>query len=235
MALTSQQIVAQACYMAGVPGYLVQAGQQLNVILSELCQTYSLDVARGVTTLQLNIGQTQYALPADYLRADYGDVFFTLNSVTYPLTSIDLSEYDRLSPQLYTSSYPQVYATDMSVQSTTPQIYVWPLSSSAIVLTIRYRRQMPDIATPESSTIIPWFPHTNYLVTRLAGEMMKIADDTRSTEFLGEGASGAQGILDRYLKLKDDSSTRSINLKLDQRSFGSGNYSKLPNTKYSGW
>jgi hypothetical protein len=93
---------------------------------------------------------------------------------------------------------------------------------------------MPDIDTPETSDDIPWFVFQNYLVTRLAGELMKLSDDTRANEYLGEGPNGAQGMLNRYLKLEGDKSSRSQMVKLDRRLFGSP-YSRLPNTKTIGW
>jgi hypothetical protein len=216
--------------MAGVPGYQTLAGQLLNVILADLCQTYNLDLARKVTIVSLSAGAGPYPLPADYLRADYGDVFYTINGQPYVLVNVDLSEYDALAQPQGNASYPEFYATDLSGQNPTPLLYCWPPSSGPYPLTIRYRAQLPDISTPETSSVVPWFPNTNYLVTRLAGELMKVADDSRSSEFLGDSPSGAQGILDRYLKLKDDSSSRPARIKLDRRSFGS-NFSRLKPTK----
>lgn len=266
--LTAAQIVTLAVQMSGVQGYTAQAGQLLNMILSDLCQTYDLDLARGTTIITLGGSSGPYALPGDYLRADYEDVFFTLNGVKYPLVPIDLYEFDLLVQQPGNLSYPSMYATDVSfvaadpatgvltdsqgnvlldsngqpllANETTstvasyPVLYCWPPSSGAYPLTVRYRRQMPDIATPETSNVVPWFPNQTYLVTRLAGELMKIADDDRSAAFLGDGESGAQGILERYLQLKDDRSNRASAVKVDRRFFGSA-WNKVPNTKQVGW
>lgn len=241
MAQSAQQIVTLAVQMAGTPGYVAQAGQLLNIILQDLCQTYDFDVARGVAIVNLIVdspagsGSGPYPLPADYLRADYGEVYFTYNGVKYELVPIDLGQYDKLVQQPGNSSYPSMYATDLSLQvNATPVMYVWPPSSSAFPLTVRYRRQMPDIATPETSLTVPWFPAQGYLVTRLAGELMKVADDARWESFLGDGPSGAQGILDRYLKLKDDKSNRSISVKLDRRFFGN-QWANAKNTKTLGF
>ena len=63
---------------------------------------------------------------------------------------------------------------------------------------------------------------------------MRITDDERSDRFLGDGPAGAQGILRRYLELKDDSSNRAKTVKLDRRQFGR-KFSTLPNTKTIGW
>jgi hypothetical protein len=111
---------------------------------------------------------------------------------------------------------------------------VYPPPSGNYSASIRYYSQMPDINTPETSSVVPWFVFQNYLVTRLAGELMKLADDTRAQEYLGEGPNGAQGMLNRYLKLEGNRSDRAQMVSLDRRLFGSP-MSKLPNTKTIGW
>lgn len=232
MALQAQQIVNLAAQIAGVPGFTSQAGQFLNAVLSDLCQQYDLDVAKKVTTITFNATSGPYTLPSDYLRAIRNDVFFTYNGVKYSLIPIDLVEYDLLVQQAGMNSFPSMYATDMS--QSPPQLFVWPPPSGAYPLTVRYFAQMPDIATPETSTSIPWFPNQNFLITRVAGELMKIAGDDRTEAFLGSGEGGAQGILDRYLKMKDDSGNRAEFVRLDRRYFG-GAYNKVPNTKTLGW
>jgi hypothetical protein len=238
MALQAQQIVSLAAQIAGAPGFTSQAGQLLNMILSDLCQTYDFDVAKKFTTITLatvstNYGSGPYILPADYLRAcDRRSAFFTLNGVKYELVPLDLAEYDMLVQQAGNASFPSMFATDMS--QSPPQLFVWPPPSGSFALTVRYFAQMPDIAMPEVSLTVPWFPSQDYLVTRLAGELMKISDDERAGNFLGEGDSGAQGILTRYLKLKDDSSNRAQTVKLDRRFFGS-QFARVSNTKTLGF
>lgn len=235
---TAAQICALAMQDAKCPAYTAQAGQLLNFILEELCQTYDFDIARGIITFNLATdngsgnGSGPYNLPADYLRADAEDVFFTLLGVKYVLIPLDISEYDGLVQQAGIANYPDSYATDLS--QSPPQIYVWPPSSGGYPLTIRYRRQMPDIVNPETSTVTPWFPSASYLRTRLAGELMKITDDTRVEQFLGDGPMGAQGILGRYLQLTNDHSDRSYQVKLDRRNFGNS-FNRLNNTKKIGW
>ncbi|MDE2040732.1 MAG: hypothetical protein KGO96_12220 [Elusimicrobia bacterium] len=233
MALQAQQIVTLATQIAGAPGMASQAGQLLNSILSDLCQTYDFDVAKKVTTITLatvktNYGSGPYTLPADFLRAIRDDVFFTYNGIAYPLTPIDLVEYDQFPQQAGNLSFPSMFATDMS--QSPPQLFVWPPPNAAYPLTIRYFSQMPDITTPESSSTVPWFPNTDYLKTRLAGEMMQITDDTRADNFLAR----AEAILNGYLKMKDDASDRTATVKLDRRRFTPG-WAKLPNTKLLGF
>lgn len=252
MSLTAQQIVARACAIAKVPGWLSQGGQYLNMVLSDLCQTYDFQLARKTTTFNFNLslvdpsgrfqlGSGPYQLPADFLRCqDEKSVFWTLQGVQYMMVPIDLSEMDMAVQQPGNQSYPYWFATDLSLGDETtygapgPVAFVYPAPSGAFPVTVRYFAQMPDIATPESSTTVPWFPNQTYLITRVAGELMKETDDSRWQAFLGEGPEGAQGLLTRYMRLKDDKSNRSTTVKLDRRRFGP-NFGKLKNTKNIGW
>lgn len=252
MALQAQQICNLARQDAKCPNYTSQSGQLLNVILQELCQTYQLDVNRGTTTFNFNPGSATnptlypniqpgggpYALPTDFLRMwDDKDNTWFLNGVPYPMIPCDISEYDNFVQQSNMQAYPYIAATDVSAQAVTtlgaPQLLIWPPASGAFLCMTRYVRQMADISTPESSSTIPWFPNSQYLRTRLAGELMKITDDDRWKGFLDDSPSGAQGILDRYLKLQGDNADRATTVKLDRRSFRQ--YTKLPNTKTIGW
>jgi hypothetical protein len=234
LALTSQQIVTLATQAAKATGFTSQAGQLLNMILSDLCQTYDLAVALGTNdvTFTTGLGSGPYPLPSDYLRMANNEVFYYVDQVPYVMVNIDLSEFDALVQQPGISTYPENFATDPS--QSPPAIYVWPPPAGSYVTTIRYYRQMPDITTPETSSTVPWFPNQDYLLTRLTGELMKITDDERAPMFLGEGPSGAQGILKRYLELQADDEGRAATVKLDRRRFGSS-FNRLPNTKTLGW
>jgi hypothetical protein len=248
MALTSAQIVARACAIAKVPGWTSQAGQYLNAVLQELCQTYDFELAKKTYQFTFQPGLTDpmglfqagsgpYALPGDFLRcADEKSVFWLNNGVPYPLVPIDMSEFDMTIQQPGNSSYPYWFAVDLSLGDQTadgksaPMAYVYPQPSGAYPVVVRYYAQMPDIATPETSATVPWFPNTNYLITRVAGELMKEADDERWTAFLGDGEQGAAGILRGYLQMKDNKTNRAMTVKMDRRRFGP-NFSTLPNTK----
>lgn len=236
MTMTAAQIVSNACQVARVPGYTSQAGILLNSILSELCQNYNFEAARKLYQFTFNNGvsngQGPYPLPADYLRAAKDEVFYSISGVPYVMISIDLAEYDRLVQTAGFSGYPNNFATDLSVSPV--NLYVWPPASGGYPVNLRYYSQMPDIATPETSSAVPWFLNDNYLCTRLAGELMKLSDDERKDAYLGDGPTGAQGILLRYLKLKDDDEGRVKTVDLDRRRFGK-NWSSLPNTKTVGW
>lgn len=230
---TAQQIVTLATQIARVPAMTSQAGQFLNVILDELCQTYNLDSARTSYTFNFSTssGSGPYSMPADYLRMASDGIWYTINGVKYPMISVDLSEFDMMVQTAGNQSYPVYYATDTATSPVS--VYFWAPPSGAYPVTMRYFRQMPSITTPESSSTTPWFPNTNYLVTRLAGELMKVSGDKRASEFLGDSAAGAQGILDRFLKLEDDDLNRAKRVQLDRRYFGRA--TDLPNTKIVGW
>lgn len=232
MALTAAQIVAQACRIAKCPGLTETAGQWLNAILQDLAQDYDFDLARTVYTFSMNsdgvTGSGPYPLPAAYLRAKFKDVFYTINGVPYFPIAIDQREYDGLVQVPYMQSYPTYFATDMS--QSPPVMYFWPPPSGAYVTTVRYFKQMPDITTPETSTDTPWFPNNNYLITRLAGEMMKVTNDDRAPAFLGD----AERVLSKYMQMKDDHSDRALTVQLDRKLFrGPGRL--LPQTKTLGW
>ena len=237
MPLQANQIVTLACQISKCPGMISQAGSKLNAILQDLCQNYDLELARKTTTLTFNLGTSgPYALPADYLRSRKGMIFYTYNGIPYSLIPIDISEYDMLVQQAGFNDFPRDFTTDMAASP--PNMYVWPPSSIVVPVTVRYYAAMPDIATPETSTAIPWFPNDNYLITRLAGEMMQITGDDRAEKFLGDSDDatplGAGVLLRRYLRLKDDPEGKTETVKLDRRLFGSS-FNRLPNTKIVGW
>lgn len=235
MPLQAMQIVSLATQTAGQPGFASQAGQLLNSILSDLCKDYDFDLAKKVATIPLSSTSGPYTLPADYLRSIRDDVFFVLNGVPYPLVNVDLAEFDNQPQQTGIVAYPTMYATDMS--QSPPVMYVWPPAIGQLPLTVRYFSQMPDIAQPEISAVVPWFPQQTYLIQRLSGELMKITDDERWESFLGDAPqypNGAAVLLRNYLEMKDDSETRSKLVTLDKRFFRRG-FSSLPATKIFGY
>jgi len=247
VALTASQIVALACQAAGCPGYEVIAGQLLNVILSDLCQTYDFDVARGTSSFNMNpslvvsapaafpnllAGSGPYPLPTDFLRCKYGDVMWFLQGVPYVMIPIEQYEFDASVQQAGLQNYPYWYATFL--EESPAGIVFYPPPSGAYSTMVRYQRQMPDIANPEVSSTVPWFPNQQYLRTRLAGELFAITDDERAVAYLGDTEIGAQGILQRFLKLANDNENRSQMVKMDRRTFRPNN-NALPVTKLTGW
>lgn len=237
--LTAQQIVTKVCAICKAPGFTVQAGQYLNVVLSDLAQSGSYDVIKKSFEFNFNPSLISsdplivpasgpYPLPADYLRAVRGDVIWYLLGVPYQMIPIDLQEFDMQVQQAGLQSYPYLWATDMS--QSPPVAYIWPPASGAFPVRVRYFPQTADIATPETSSAIPWFPNQRFLIVQTAADLMQDTGDTRRPQFLGE----AQRILLGYLQMKDDNSDRSIRVTLDRRRWGT-RFSVLPNTKVVGW
>lgn len=255
MPLTASQIISLCVQEARVPGFLIQAGQKLNAILSDLAQTYDFDVTKK--TFQFNfapgqinsLGQAYQNLPADYLRGIRNESFYVIYGVPYPMIPTDLEEFDMLVQQTGLANFPVFYATDLSLMGVTnsvtgtggpavPVMLFWQVPSGAYPATVRYFSQPPDIVTPQSSAVVPWFPNQTYLIRRLSGELMSFSDDERQSKFLGDSEDstpeGAGVMLRKYLRLKDDKSTRTNQVQLDRRRFGSS-FDRLRNTKTIGW
>jgi hypothetical protein len=240
MPLTAAQICSMARGIARTPGLTsangatVSSGDLLNLVLADLCQTYdfSLALGSGVVTLVTASGSGPYNLPADYLRIAQNEAVYLVSGTPYVMVNVALWEFDALVQNAGISDFPQNFATDPS--QTPPVMYVWPPPSGTFSVNIRYYRQMPDMVTPETSVVVPWFDNQNYLITRVAGEIMKISNDPRSPQYLGKTPDGAQGILERYLMLQADDEGRAQTVQLDRRRFGT-NWDRLPNTKSIGW
>jgi hypothetical protein len=251
MPLTSAQIIALAVQDARVPGMTSQAGQTLNSILSDLCQSYDFALAKKTYFFNFNAsqinsgGQAFQNFPTDYLRGIRNETFYTISGVPYPLIPLDLEEFDMLVEQAGLANFPVFFATDMSLTGATnngtpgvPVALFWMIPSGGYPATVRYYSQMPDIATPESSSTVPWFPNQTYLRRRLAGELMALTDDERMAAFLGdderEHPNGAGVMLRKYLQMKDDKANRIQQVHLDRRRFGES-FDRLKNTKLIGW
>lgn len=232
MALTAAQIVNLACQTAKCPGFTSQAGQFLNAILSDLSQTYDFEIARGKYNFTFNsitgTGSGPYTLPADWLRGKDKSIFYTIDGVPYPMINIELDQFDDLTNTAGLNSYPNYYATDMS--QTPPVMYVWPPASGSYPVTARYYRQMADIATPETSATIPWFPNTQYLITELSARLMDLTDDERKETKRHE----AKDLLTHFLKMEGDRGGKVNQVQLDRRVFRN-NFNRLPDTKNIGW
>lgn len=244
MSLTSAQIVTLAAQTAKCPNYTSQAGQFLNAILQDLAQTYDFETIVKTFSFAFNTSAVsgpgnQYAagcgpnpMPADYLRAKNNEAIYYIQGVRYVMINLDQAEFDMLVQTAGMNNYPTNFYVDMG--SAPPQMYVWMPASGAYPATIRYYPQMADIVTPETSATVPWFPNQQYLLTRLAGQLMQLTNDDRYKEYLGDGAFGAEGILRKYLELKDDPEGRVDTVKLDRRRFGPS-FNGLKNTKLVGW
>lgn len=111
-----------------------------------------------------------------------------------------------------------------------PIAYVWPPASGAYPCMVRYYSQMPDIASPENSSQIPWFPNQGILRKKLEAALMELTSDTRRADY--EASADQQ--MHNFLALKDDTSNRAKRITLDRRRFGPS-YSVLPKSKVLGW
>lgn len=250
MPMSAAQIVKQACIDAHTPGAIGIAGAKLNAILQDLCMTYDLAVARALGSFQFNVAQVgatnigtgPYQLPADYLRTQNGFQFYSVDFQPYEMTPIELWEYQLLTQQPGFLDFPRNFTVDMSTappNGPAPQEFVWPPPSISVLVQFYYFRLMPDIATPETSSVIPWFPYTQYLLRRLTGEMMQTADDDRASKFLTDkeeiDPQGAGVLLRKYLSMKDDPEGKAKTVALDRRRFGIARWDRLPSTKTIGW
>lgn len=260
MPSNSQQIISKACTQARIPGAATvnngPAGQLLNDILAELCETYDWEATKcqffgnlnpSVQSINPNQvpGQGPTSLPKRYLRMIPNTFLYYINGIPYPMTNEDDAEMD-VQPQFVgIASLPRRYITNLS-DPQNPVFYVFPPTNGAYPYQGRCQLRMPDIGSaevaangwdpgnvpPESSSVIPWFPNTTYLTQRLTGELMRTTGDRRMNEFLGKNrnSTGAADILEKILQMKDDRESRAQKIKLDRRRFGSA-YRQLPDTK----
>lgn len=210
MALTAAQIIASACRIAKTPGYIVQAGQYLNMLLSSLCQDYDFDSIKKTQLITLN-GNAGYALEEDCLRVK--EVFYSVNGSIFYLYQIPIETYHALFNGAGISNYPQQYAIDVSTDPNT--ILFYPPPSIAQEVTVNYYPQKADIDTPETSTEVPWFPSQEYLIKKLAALIMLETDDERQPLFEMQ----AEKVLSKFLTMKDDKTGISDTIKLSRERF----------------
>ncbi len=223
--LTAQQIVSLATQAAKVPGMLQQAGQLLNARLVQIALEQDLDIIRRTTTIAVTVGTGGYALPTNYLRAR--EVFYNIAGTVYWLTSRSLEEYDKLFTGPGINNYPDIYATDISTAP--PTIYLYPPPNLTFNLTVRYMDNNVEIATPESSSTVPWFQDQLLLVKMLSEDLMLISDDARAGElFLANDEK-----MRRMLKLANDSEGRAQTVQKDPARFKTSRVVRP--TKLQGW
>jgi hypothetical protein len=222
--LQSQQIVALACQIAKCPGFLAQGGQFLNMTLEDLWLHRDLKINRVAEfiTVQANL-YGPFTLPQNYQRTY--DLFFEQNNLPYFLNPISTQEYDQEFKDPSIANYPYEFMTilydeDTALAQVPPsagQLFIYPQSSGQIVLTHRYMVKQPDITTPEASSVIPWFPDQDYLITATAARLMQITDDARRPEFLKE----MDAMLRLQIIMEGDEQQVVKSVKLDPRRFHS--------------
>lgn len=185
------------------------------MVLADLCQSYDLDIVRATTTINLDPGTAAYDLPADFLRTR--EVFYSIQGTIFWVTPYanGLADYDQQFKGSGINNYPYKYATDVSLAPTSMLFY--PPPQIAIPVTVRYQPQEADITTPESSSVVPWFPNQKYLIAELAAELMDQANDRRAP---AEHQKSSE-ILRNYLAMSDDKEGRARNVPLDPNRFRS--------------
>lgn len=215
--LTSAQIVQRACEVCKVPGFTQQGGQYLNLTLQDLVLHRDLKMLRKQSSITITVGSNgPFALETDYLRTY--DLFYTVNNFPYFLFPISQEQYDQQFKDPSIANYPYCYATDLTatqVPGTPGQLFIYPQSTTPLALTHRYMVQMPDIATPELSSTIPWFPDQNYLITATAMRLMQATDDARYEAF----KSDCEGMLRTHLIMEGDEQQVVKEIRLDPQRF----------------
>lgn len=182
------------------------AGQWLTTVLEDLKYKYNLKINRVTQTLNLPTGTFgPINLEADYLRTY--DCWYPLptsgggiglGSLGLPqfLEPLTMAKMDALFKDPSVANYPYFYATDLSTQAqqwtggtqgngtllAAGNFFWYPMTSGSIPVTHRYMKNQPDYATPETSSITPWFNNSMYLIKETAARMcMTTGDDRAST------------------------------------------------------
>ncbi len=214
MPMTSAQIVARACVIAKAPGYAIQAGQYLNMTLQTLCQTYDFDFIKKTQAIVLNSNQA-YDLNSDNLRTK--EVFYSVGGIIFYLFQIPIETFHALPEPAGISNYPDRYAVDVS---TSPhQILFYPPPSIAQTVTVNYFPLVADITTPETDSGTPWFTNQEYLIRKVAADVMLETDDDRQPAFEAQ----AERMLSKFLTMADDKEGFSQTIKLSRETFRRGN------------
>ncbi|MGR3910013.1 hypothetical protein Q3A80_23510 [Burkholderia sp. SR8] len=218
--LQAQQIVARACAVAKCPGFIQQGGIYLNMVLEDLWLHRDLKINRVTefVTVQAN-NYGPFALPMNYLRPY--DLFFQQNNLPYFLHPISTEEWDQEFKDPSIANYPYEFMTILYDETTAQanqsagQLFIYPQSSGQITLTHRYMVKQPDIVTPETSTVIPWFPDQQYLIKATAVELMGETDDTRQEVWRAQ----CEAMLRTHLIMEGDEQQVVKSVRLDPRRF----------------
>ena len=219
MALTSAQIVADACSIAQCPGYTAQGGRALNLCLSDLVLHRNLKVNLITTTINIPVNTFgPFNLETNYLRTY--DMFYTVSGTPYFLNACSLKEIDSENYQSGISNYPYEWASDLSGVPTAGYglLYIYPGSNTPLAVTHRYYLQAADITTPETSSVIPWFSDQDYLINATAARLMRISNDDRYDRFMME----CEKMLESHLLMEGDEQQVVKEVVLDPRRFRIG-------------
>lgn len=220
--LQAQQIVQRACAIAKCPGFIQQGGIYLNMCLEDLWSHRDLKINRVTETITVQANNYgPFTLPLNYLRTY--DLFFQQNNLPYFLNPISTQEYDQEFKDPSIANYPYEFMTILNDETTAQannsagQLFIYPQSSGQIALTHRYMVKQPDITTPETSTVIPWFPDQDYLIKATAVRLMDETDDTRQESFSAQ----CDKMLRIHLIMEGDEQQVVKSVRLDPRRFHS--------------
>jgi len=215
--LSASAIVTLATSIAKCPGFTFQGGQCLNLALDDLILHRDLKVNLVNRTISVTSGTNgPFNLSSDYVRTY--DLFFTQNGQPYFLNPITLEQFDAKLQGADLANYPYEFATDLSpsaADGTPANLFIYPQSNAALSLTHRYMIRRPGIASPESSTAVPWFQDQDYLVHATALRLMKITDDARYERFVVD----ADKMLQVHLLMDGDEQKIVKEVALDHRRF----------------
>jgi len=220
---TAQQLITYALQIAKAPGYTTQAGDLLNSRLSTLARTYDLDMLLETAQFSVPAGVQIYTLPADYVRGH--ELWYYIGGLPQTMRQIGLPDYDRINTGSVAMAYPTMWTSNPA----TGTLYLYPMPNTTVAFTLRYWSQPPDIANPATSNVVPWFPDSDYLLTALAADVMRLTDDTRQLQY----ATEAQNKLQAFLKMQGDRENHARTVKLGN-SFAGGS-GRLPPSKVTGF
>lgn len=211
--LTASQIIGLAVQIAKVPGMTTQAGQFLNARLLQLALEQDMDIIRRTTTIDVLTGQTNYALPVNYLRMR--EAFYNINGSVFWLVQLALKSYDQLNTNPGLTDYPYYYSTDIG--TTPPTLLLYPPPSTSLTLNIRYMDNNVEITDPPNSQVIPWFQDQSLLINMVAENLMSISDDTRVEMMYRQNDDKFR----RLLQMSNDKENRATVVEKDERTFRS--------------
>lgn len=217
----------------GGAGMVHIAGQCVTAILENLKLVRDLKMNRVTATLNVAPGGFgPFPLPADYLRTyDMSYPLQTPNGTTQFLTLITMEQWDQEFKGILTADYPYEFATDLSTQAqvwsggsqgngtltSAGNVFIYPASNGQLAITHRYMRNQPDYSLPETNTLAPWFPFSQYLIEAASAMMMGVTGDSRKKEF----EDRSEALLHPYLIQEGDEQTAIKEVKLDPRRFHS--------------
>lgn len=216
MAIVAQNIIDDALSIAKCPGFRAQGGRALNLVLRDLVEHRNLKVNLVSSTIPVVANSNgPFNLELNYLRTY--ELMYLINDQPYFLQPSSRAQFDSEPNKSTTSNYPYEWATDLSPVATGQPalLYIYPQSNTGLTLTHRYFIDRPDIPTPETSKVIPWFTDQDYLITATAARMMRVTDDARWASFVAMGDK----LLEAHLLTEGDEQQVVKEVKLDPRRF----------------